>query len=271
MGTWRGLQRMAHGLARTRTPHRWGVPRTSGAVRGLAADLKLQTLRVDAPTMTILAHSRAGAALAAALAVLGVSQTLGCARLTAGPTPDADVYRRAEEGRSQWLEREVERLRADLRQAEDAMVAIESGQRGHQTRANAVSAIAEARIAVERAERQAPWRAEDVREAERKLEEADAQLQSGHFGSAVFFASRASRIAAALGREGRVVAKAGNVRFVAARQLNLRAEPSRDASVIGRLSQGTPVFSERVEGDWTLVRTPEGQVGWVFAGLLSGG
>jgi hypothetical protein len=93
---------------------------------------------------------------------------------------------------------------------------------------------------VERAARQAPWRAEEVQEAQRKLEEADRQLQAGHFGSAVFFSSRASRIAAALGREGRLVAEAGNVRFVSARQL-------------------------------TLVRTPQGQVGWVYAGLLSGG
>jgi hypothetical protein len=231
-----------------------------------AAALKLQTLRVDAPPMAIRARIDAAAALAVALALAGCS--LGA---KPKPAPDSDVYRRAEEERSRWLEREVDRLRADLRQAEDAMVAIESGQRGDQTRANAVSAIAEARIAVERAARQAPWRADDVQEAQRKLEEADRQLQSGHFGSAVFFASRASRIAAALGRDGRQVAEARNVRFVSAKQLNLRAEPSKEASVIARLAKGTPVFSERVEGEWTLVRTPQGQVGWVYAGLLSGG
>jgi hypothetical protein len=259
---------MASGLARIEAAAGEGFPRAPrvGGVRcfGAAAVLKLQTLPVDAPPMAIRARIEAAAALAVALALTG------CAR-TPAPAPDVEVYRRAEEGRSRWLEREVERLRADLRQAEDAMVAIESGQRGDQTRANAVSAIAEARIAVERAARQAPWRAEEVQEARRKLEEADRQLQAGHFGSAVFFASRASRIAAALGREGRLVAEAGNVRFVSAKTLNLRAEPSKEASVIARLSKGTPVFSERAEGEWTLVRTPQGQVGWVYAGLLSGG
>jgi len=188
-----------------------------------------------------------------------------------GPAPNPEVYRRAEEGRSEGLEREIERLKADLRQAEEAMVAIESGQRGNHTRANAVSAIAVARIALERAARQTSWRAEDLREAERKLEEADQQLQSGHFGSAVFFASRAQRVADALGREARMVADAGNVHFVRVPRLNLRAEPSKKGSVLVVLTRGTPVFSERSEGAWALVRTADGQVGWVFASLLSKG
>lgn len=186
-------------------------------------------------------------------------------------TPDAEIYRRAEEGRNQGLEREVERLRADLRHAEEAMVAIESGQRGDHTRANAVSATAESRIAVERASRAAPWRTEEIADAESKLEAADRQLQAGHFGSAVFFASRAHRVADALDREARQVSGARNVRYVRPRRLNLRAEPSDTASVLGTLAQGTPVFAERSEGDWSLVRTPEGQVGWVFTPLLAEG
>ena len=196
---------------------------------------------------------------------------VGCAHLRAGSAPDAEVYRRAEAIRSQELQREVERLRADLQQAEEAMIAIESGQRGDHTRANAVSAIAEARIAVERAARSAAWRGDEIADAGRKLEAADRQLQAGHFGSAVFFASRAQRVADALSHEARRVARAGNVRFVKARRLNLRAEPTRKASVLAKLARGTPVFSERSEGDWLLVRTPAGVVGWVFASLLADG
>jgi len=214
--------------------------------------------------------------LAPAALLLGACAGLGlggCARFgpEAPEQPDVEVYRRAEEGRNDVLEQEVERLRADLRQAEDAMVAIESGQRGDHTRANAVSATAEARIAVERASRSAPWRAEEIADAQRKLEAADRQLQAGHFGSAVFFASRAHRVADAIAREVKSVAQARNVRYVRSRRVNLRAEPSTEASVLGQLPQGTPVFAERSEGDWALVRTPEGEVGWIFAALLAEG
>ena len=117
---------------------------------------------------------------------------------------DAEIYRQAQAERIQALEREVARLRADLDEAESAMVAIESGLRGAQTRADAVSALAEARISVERARTSAPWRRSEIAERDRsKLEEAERQFQAGNPGSAVFFASRAQRIADSLSEEAR--------------------------------------------------------------------
>jgi len=61
-------------------------------------------------------------------------------------------------------------LRADLREAEEAMVAIESGLRGVYSRADAVSTLAESRIAVERASQNVPWRGERVLDAQQKIE-----------------------------------------------------------------------------------------------------
>ena len=187
------------------------------------------------------------------------------------PTAQADarVYRTAQQEQVAHLEREVARLRADLRQAEEAMVTIESGLRGVHTRADAVSSLAEARIAVERASQSVPWRPADVSEARAKLEEAERQLEAGHSGSAVFFASRAQRIAKTLSEEADQVTQQASTRFVHARRVNLRAEPSIDAKVIGVLDEATPVFLERREGDWVLVRTTAGPVGWVHRSLLS--
>jgi len=181
---------------------------------------------------------------------------------------DAKIYEAAQQERTAHLEREATRLRADLRQAEEAMVAIESGLRGVHSRADAVSSLAEARIAVERASQSIPWRPAEVQEAHAKLEEAEQQLEAGHPGSAVFFASRARRIAETLSEEADQIVQHASTRFVRAQRVNLRASPSTDAPVIGVLSEATPVFLERSEGDWVLVRTTEGPIGWVHSSLL---
>jgi hypothetical protein len=148
------------------------------------------------------------------------------------------------------------------------MVAIESGLRGSHTRADAVSALAEARIAVESAAQNAPWREARAQEARGKLEEAERQLQAGHTGSAVFFASRARRIADDLNGEASRVAHSPEARFIHARRVNLRAGPSTSDRVINVLLEATPLFPERWEGDWVLVRTPAGAVGWVHGSLI---
>jgi len=185
------------------------------------------------------------------------------------PPIESEVYQRAEAERVEFYEREVERLRADLRQAEASLVAMESGLRGFQSRADAVSALAEARIAVEREGPKVPWRRDRVEEARAKLREAERQLEEGHFGSAVFFASRAERITESLRQEVRQVEARPERRLVIGRRVNLRAGPSTDDRVLRVLVAGTPVLPERRRGDWTLVLTPSGQVGWVHDSLLS--
>jgi hypothetical protein len=89
------------------------------------------------------------------------------------PTIGEDVYRRAESDRAGRLQQEVDRLRDDLRRAEEALVAVESGLRSRNGRADAVSSLAQARIEVERASQEAPWRGSEITEARAKLDEAD--------------------------------------------------------------------------------------------------
>jgi hypothetical protein len=182
---------------------------------------------------------------------------------------DAASYRRAEAERAEFYEREVERLRADLQQAEQSLVAMESGLRGFQSRADAVSALAEARIDLERVSPSVPWRQDRVEEAHDKLAEASRQLQAGHVGSAVFFASRAQRITENLQAEVRQVAGWEQKSLVLGDDVELRTAPSGEADVVDTLVAQTPVFPERSRNDWTLVRTPSGRIGWVRASRLS--
>jgi hypothetical protein len=188
----------------------------------------------------------------------------------AAAAADASIYRSAQEARIRHLEGEVARLQADLVQAEQAMIAIESGLRGVHGRADAVSQLAEARIVVERAAKAAPWRRTALAKARDKLDEAERQFQAGHSGSAVFFASRARRSAEGLLAEARQVASEPELRFVAGRRVNLRAGPSLGAGVLLVLERDTPVFPERGEGEWMLVRTATGPAGWIHASLLRG-
>jgi len=181
---------------------------------------------------------------------------------------NAAIYEKADEARTEFYEREAERYRADLEEAEASIVAIESGLRGELSRADAVSAVAEARIAVDRAADAAPWRSAQIREAHDKVTEADRQLREGRIGSAIFFASRARRVSQDLLEESSLVASSRNLRYVVGRRVNLREGPSMGDRVLSVLLRGEPVFSERESDAWQLIRTPAGRVGWIHRSLL---
>ncbi|MFQ5698813.1 MAG: SH3 domain-containing protein [Myxococcota bacterium] len=173
-----------------------------------------------------------------------------------------------ERQRADRSERRVERLQADLGEAEQTLIDIESGLLAHHTRADAVSSLADVRILVERAEREVPWRPAEIREARAKLEEADRHVGAGNFGSAIFFTSRARRIAEMLISEAKALRARPNVRFVTGRRVNLRAAPSKKAQVLQVLRAETPVFAAESHRRWVRVQTPSGQLGWVFETLL---
>ena len=181
---------------------------------------------------------------------------------------EVEVHRRAETERAAQLARTVESLRADLAQAEEALVIAESGLRGNHSRADAVSSLAEARIQVQRASDRAPWRGPAIEEARAKLEEAARQIEEGHYGSALFFVYRAERIAENVEIEAQRVHGQPGVQFVEATRINMRSGPSTNDRVLRTLKHGTPVFAERDHDGWTLVRASTGDVGWVHRSLL---
>lgn len=204
---------------------------------------------------------------ALALAALLAGAGSACAIPGTGAREEALQRYAAERDRADSLERDLSRLRADLAQAEAVLVAMESGLKGTHTRASGVSALAEARVLVDRAARAAPWRETEIGEARAKLVEADRQLQDGHVGSAVFFASRARRIGEALLLEARHVERAQFARVGAVRA-NLRSGPSTTDPIVGTLAPSTPVVPGRRDGQWLEVRTPSGESGWIHQSLL---
>lgn len=177
-----------------------------------------------------------------------------------------DIVAAEPAGRVARLERELTRLRDDLRDAESTMARIESGESSRD--ADVVSALAESRIALERAAGLAPWRKREIEALQRKLDVAERERRADHRATAIFLASRARRDAIALIEEGQHVASARNARFIRGSRVRLRAGPSTDHAILDVLEREAPVFAERPQGDWVLVSTVGGQRGWVYGPLL---
>lgn len=182
---------------------------------------------------------------------------------------ESQLALRVEADRAARLEREVETLRQDLRLAGQSLIGIESGLKGSHSRADAVAALAEARILVERASGRNPWRADALRSARERLEEADRHVAAGNFGSAVFFASRAHRISERLIEEEAQLSATAGILQVDVARLNLRGGPSTSHAVIATLSERTPLHPEGRVDQWQRVRTLDGRVGWVHRSMVS--
>ncbi len=197
-----------------------------------------------------------------------VADAAGSEREQAELFRKAELFREAETDRAAQLEREIERLQADLETAESALVEVESGLSGSNGRVDAVSSLAVTRIQVERAASRAPWRALEIERARQKLEEAEQQVEEGRFGAALFFVYRARRVAEGVLDEVDQIVDAGNARLVNATRVNLRSGPSRGQRVLAVLAAGTPVIPQAIEGEWTLVQVTGGPAGWIHRSLL---
>jgi hypothetical protein len=166
------------------------------------------------------------------------------------------------------LEREVERLRFNLAQAEATMRASKSERKAARTRATAVSVLADASISAEKAGGVAKWQLETLEEARLLLAEAESQLKAGHAQEAIYFASRGQRIALSVIDQAKLVEESADTRFVHVDKLNVRSGPSAREPVIVTLGRGTPVFQERSFGKWARVLTLRGERGWIHSSLL---
>jgi len=123
-------------------------------------------------------------------------------------------------------------------------------------------------ILVRRSAQKTPWRIEESQQAENKLVEADRQVQQNNPGAALFFVYRARRIAELGLLEARFVSKQRDTYFVDGRRVNLRAGPTTENRILHVLTESTPIFAERSEQDWLLVRVISGSAGWIHKSLV---
>ena len=193
-----------------------------------------------------------------------------------GPSPE-DVKRletrarRTEEEQRRLEEQLALRLR-ELHVTETELIRTKARLKGLETRAEASSAIAEARILLKRVESRG--RSAALKAAEEDLEKSEGLLQEENYGAALFFALKAQDMVARAG-DGRAAADGADVErppsqstyVVSVDSANIRQDPSTKGPVVAEVTRGTTLRALAVRGNWVKV-AHEKVVGWVSLRLV---
>ena len=172
------------------------------------------------------------------------------------------------------LEERVTLLQRDLELTETEIIRTKARLKGIETRAEASSAIAEARILTGRLDPRA--RAATLSLCNENIAKAEQQLSQVNYGAAVFFATKAQDIAKKAqeasdpGRhaasENERPAPPTSYR-VKAKSANIRKGPEATEEVVAEAPEGTVLEASEVKGDWVKV-TYNGTTGWVSRSVL---
>lgn len=203
-----------------------------------------------------------------------------CATRDPSPTrsaADDEIHRlearaRRSEEEQRRLEEQIALRQRELEVTETELIRTKARLKGLETRAEASSAIAEARILVGRLGSRG--RSAAVKLAEESLDKAGQQLEQDNYGAALFFALKAQDLAA---RSTDTRAAAENedadrpapraTYVVTAATANVRQGPSASAAVVGEVRQGTKLTALALRGNW--LKISHGDVtGWVSLRLV---
>ena len=172
------------------------------------------------------------------------------------------------------LEERVALLQRDLELTETEIIRTKARLKGIETRAEASSAIAEARILTGRLDPKA--RSVTVALCNENIAKAEQQLSQVNYGAAVFFAMKAQDIAKKAqeatdparhtATEDERPSPQPTFR-VKAKSANIRKGPDVTEEVLGEAPEGSVLEASAVKGDWVKV-IYNGTTGWVSRALL---
>jgi hypothetical protein len=239
------------------------------AARG--AGSRDQAIRADGLARLATAEARCAAA-AARLAAAAKTEPKRTAN-----TGDIDRLnarlRRSEEDQRR-LEERVALLLRDLELTETEIIRTKARLKGIETRAEASSAIAEARILAGRLDPKG--RGATLSLCNENIAKAEQQLTQVNYGAAVFFAMKAQDIAKKaqessdparhLGPDDERPAPQTSYR-VKAKTANIRKGPDAAEDVLAEVPEGTMLEASTVRGDWVKV-SHNGVTGWVSRSVV---
>ena len=241
------------------------------AMRG--KDARDQAIRAEGLVQLAAAEARCAAAtsrLASAVKAEQVKRTTN--------TADLDRLnsrlRRSEEDQRR-LEERIALLQRDLELTETEIIRTKARLKGIETRAEASSAIAEARILAGRLDPKA--RAATLSLCNENIAKAEQQLSQVNYGAAVFFAMKAQDIAKKAqdgssdagrypGPDDERPAPQATYR-VKAKSAHIRKGPDVTEEVVAEATEGSVLEASAVKGDWVKV-SYNGTTGWVSRSVV---
>ena len=200
-----------------------------------------------------------GDANVAALRAAIEAQTLENARSQAALEQAAERIR--------LLEEELATARSDLEFVEKQFVLFERRLTNEETKASAVSAVAEVRLFRDKLQSERPLDEETLEEVEARLAAAGVLVDKRKYTAAVYYANRAMRALNRAERHRNAFIDTDAL-VVAVSKANLRRGPGGDFDVLTRLTYGTAVVRIEKKNEWMKVRTRDGQTGWIHSSLL---
>jgi uncharacterized protein YgiM (DUF1202 family) len=169
------------------------------------------------------------------------------------------------------LEEEIALLSRDLELTENEIIRLKAKLRGLDSKAEASSAIAEARMLLRRYQ-EGRGRSANVTRCEELVERAEQQIIEENYGAAAFFAQKAQDLLQDRRRSGGSETASDRAApkkqyTVRAEVVNIRSEPNPEASIVGKLSKGDVVAAVGIRGEWLKVTAGE-RSGWVYRRLV---
>jgi hypothetical protein len=186
----------------------------------------------------------------------------------------ADLERRlALESKKRAAQEElINQMRSDLLAAVDDATQAKSALLKPGSQAAAISALAEAKLALEKAQNHplADRVKTHLDSANRMVAAASRQLQAGNFNGAVYFAHSAKRTVEGTLKLAQLEAEQnGRVLTVAQPGANLRQGPSPGSNKLAQLAQGTKVIQVEKRGDLVRVFVSDtGANGWLHSSVV---
>ncbi len=166
------------------------------------------------------------------------------------------------------LKEELEYNKSNLDYVETQFVSFERRMMEDNTKAAAVSAIAEVKLLLDKMSSETEVYVEIRKEVEDKLASAEQLTRKRNFNAAVYYANRAMRILNQTERRQMTMIPEGVPRVVAVRLANLREGPGSSFKVVSSIPYGTVLVQIDEKKDWFQVRTPSGNDGWIHRTLL---
>jgi hypothetical protein len=198
-----------------------------------------------------------------------------CAKADGGSvtSSEADKLRdklRQSEEEQRRLEERVALLQRDLDVTETEVIRTKAKLKGIETKAEASSAIAEARILLRRVTEE-KGRSANLARCQELLDRSEQQLREENYGAAAFFASKAQELLDATRRGGaaREPDRPAPKRTYVARSsgANVRRGPALGEPVLGKIPAGASVEATAIHGDWIKVKYGDLE-GWAYRPLF---